>query len=495
LARQIQRVPLPHNSIFVLGFRTNAKWLHGIRPDKRREAEKSDAERAFGGERISITFRNIGTYMSADKSKIWGQGAVSKYQATAGSVNTSDGGQLDAMIFAFGKENQQSEFDWDAEYGRGFDVLNLSFAKSTLYLCGDEVANLRVKMCVLGSGLDCRITRGRPDTPDKRQAMSSSRRTIFALSGDDAPLLREADPACSEISGDLAILFYLNKLYPSSLEGATATPSAAPPTVGARPVGSVGGSSGPTSTKKPNTIQHGREPSTASMRERQRLASNIFARITQANELLFLWQELRGGPLTASTRSTHQVRRLSPEQRAAELSSAAALLQLQLQQRQQPSPQQDTTSATATTTIPRTKPSVSDSTSTTATATAAASSAAASAAAAQQIASSSSSHNSSIQRGGGTETAPAPAAPNTTRALEVEAFEGELEVWEEYAEQSEYIAGDVYAVVDCAFWPVLNEIVRRWEGWSERKYPHLADYWRKVGAMGSTRAALMVGRD
>ena len=45
-SRQTQRVPLPHESLFVLGERTNMRWLHGIRQDKRPNAEKSVEDRA-----------------------------------------------------------------------------------------------------------------------------------------------------------------------------------------------------------------------------------------------------------------------------------------------------------------------------------------------------------------------------------------------------------------------------------------------------------------
>ena len=123
--RQTQRIPLPHNSAFILGPRTNAEWLHGVRADKRPVQQKDDKERAYQGERISLTFRHIGTLMSAGKKKIWGQGAKNKSKATAGDLKRVDATEMEAMIVAFGKENHQTDFDWDAEYGQGFDVVNL----------------------------------------------------------------------------------------------------------------------------------------------------------------------------------------------------------------------------------------------------------------------------------------------------------------------------------------------------------------------------------
>lgn len=123
--RQTQRIPLPHNSAFVLGPESNKQWLHGVRADKRPEKQKSEDERSYEGARISLTFRDIGTFMSADQKKIWGQGAQSKDKATAGDVTRNDPDEMEAMIRAFGKENHQPDFDWDEQYGNGFDVLNL----------------------------------------------------------------------------------------------------------------------------------------------------------------------------------------------------------------------------------------------------------------------------------------------------------------------------------------------------------------------------------
>ena len=123
--RQTQRIPLPHNSAFVLGPQTNAYWLHGVRADKRPEQQKNDEERSYKGQRISITFRHIGTFMDERKRKIWGQGARSKAKPTAGDILRNNTAEMEAMIVAFGKENHQSDFDWDTEYGRGFDVVNL----------------------------------------------------------------------------------------------------------------------------------------------------------------------------------------------------------------------------------------------------------------------------------------------------------------------------------------------------------------------------------
>ncbi|KAF7325071.1 Fe2OG dioxygenase domain-containing protein [Mycena kentingensis (nom. inval.)] len=127
--RPTQRIPLPHNSLFVLGPRTNASWLHGIPHDKRPLALKSPEERVHDGERISLTFRHIGTFLTPPEDgpqKIYGQGARSKTRDGAGDVV---GGveESEGLRVAFGRENQLSgeEFDWDKWYGEGFDVVDL----------------------------------------------------------------------------------------------------------------------------------------------------------------------------------------------------------------------------------------------------------------------------------------------------------------------------------------------------------------------------------
>ncbi|KAI9784331.1 MAG: hypothetical protein M1839_002392 [Geoglossum umbratile] len=123
--RHVQRIPMPHNSMFVLGQATNMHWLHGIRQDKRPPSIKSAEETAFNGERISLTFRHIGTFLDKSTEHIWGQGAQSKSKETAGKVINGNTDEAEEMIKMFGRENHESEFDWDKSYGAGFDVLNI----------------------------------------------------------------------------------------------------------------------------------------------------------------------------------------------------------------------------------------------------------------------------------------------------------------------------------------------------------------------------------
>lgn len=123
--RIAQRIPLPHNSMFVMGLQTNAKWMHGIRTDKRIPTIKTAAEVFNNQERISLTFRHIGTFLTSDHSHIYGQGAIGKTKENMRLV-VHGGAEAERLIVAFGNENHQSDFDWEANYGRGFDVLHFT---------------------------------------------------------------------------------------------------------------------------------------------------------------------------------------------------------------------------------------------------------------------------------------------------------------------------------------------------------------------------------
>ncbi|KAG6810672.1 hypothetical protein H0H92_010820 [Tricholoma furcatifolium] len=121
--RASQRIPLPHNSMFVMGPETNKRWLHGINHDNRPTLSKSEEEMYQGGGRISLTFRHIGTFLTADESMIFGQGAKGKTRDTARPV-VHGGEEAAALIQAFGEENYRNDFDWESNYGSGFDVLH-----------------------------------------------------------------------------------------------------------------------------------------------------------------------------------------------------------------------------------------------------------------------------------------------------------------------------------------------------------------------------------
>lgn len=104
LTKQNIKIPLKHNSIFVLDWQTNRKYLHYIKQDRRDIKEKNEDELRNNGERISFTFRTIATFVDKDNNVI-GQGKEFKKIEP----------DLD-MLYAFSKENHDENFDWEKYY-------------------------------------------------------------------------------------------------------------------------------------------------------------------------------------------------------------------------------------------------------------------------------------------------------------------------------------------------------------------------------------------
>ncbi|KAI4195302.1 MAG: hypothetical protein LQ346_003467 [Caloplaca aetnensis] len=340
-SRQTQRIPMPHNSVFVLGPETNMQWLHGVRADKRPLAQKSEEEKSYGGERVSLTFRQIGTFTDENNKKIWGQGARNKDRKGAGLVRSADNAEVEAMVIAFGKENHRTDFDWQAEYGQGFDAINLVInTQPKLILCRNKVANLRVQLSLLEKKISYDVDERseEPETSNPaRMGQTRPKAWVHGLSNIEKPIFKDAGDEASEIEGDLAILFHLEKKHPYNLSTET-------------------------------------EPQASSAQTRN------FTRAAQSNELLSAWQGLPFLSLDSKTRS------------------------------------------------------------------------------------------------------PAPSErPSSSDNMVIGEFEKDLDAWEKYAkEDGQFIAGDSWTLIDCAFWPVLNEIVHRWKGFRVQKYPHLSAYHERV---------------
>ena len=140
----VQKITLPPNSVFVLGWQTNLLFTHQIKADKRAAWEKRPDERLYNEQRISLTFRSIATFISPDGA-IFGQGAKNKIvpdifrpvpdltNHAAASDETDQNGipnkqeeESIELLKAFSVENRSALFDWDAYYGQGFDVVNFN---------------------------------------------------------------------------------------------------------------------------------------------------------------------------------------------------------------------------------------------------------------------------------------------------------------------------------------------------------------------------------
>ncbi|KAL2145632.1 hypothetical protein VTI28DRAFT_6690 [Corynascus sepedonium] len=200
--RQTQRASLPHNSLLRMGLRTNARWLHAIRQDKRADRDKTDAERDFGGARISLTFRRIGTFIDAAHARIWGQGAVAKTRDAARPVVNGQTDDAVRLLKAFGAENNRGSaaagdpegFDWDEWYGDGFDVLHMGtpkrFYPSSSAGGAAAVGNVSVALALAELGVSC--AKG---------------------SVEGAVRFEDNDPGRAVVEGQAVVLRYLDAVY------------------------------------------------------------------------------------------------------------------------------------------------------------------------------------------------------------------------------------------------------------------------------------------
>ncbi|OAQ75492.1 isochorismatase family protein family [Purpureocillium lilacinum] len=214
--RQAQRLRLHHNSMCRMGLATNEQWLHAIRQDRRAERDKTPAELARAGARISLTFRQIGTFLSRDESLIWGQGATGKTRAEAHPVVNGQGPEAVAMLRAFGTENHASRFDWAAHYGAGFDVLHISNSPRFFASATDAIVNMRIALMLAEYGVN--YAKG-----SMAPTLASGGKGSEATAGEDGDGSQtlasvpvkfvDNDAAKSVVQGDLAIMLYLDAVY------------------------------------------------------------------------------------------------------------------------------------------------------------------------------------------------------------------------------------------------------------------------------------------
>ena len=293
--------------------------------------------------------------MDPEQKTIWGSGAKGKTKAKARKIAIGDDAEMEAMIVGFGKENHQFDFDWDKEYGQGFDVINLVSEKMKLTLCNDKVANLRVQLSLAEKRMAYVLMDRIASSPQE----SKTNRYKFhpwthGLSNTEKPIFKDVDEDASETEGDLAILLYLEKFYPFAA------------------------------------------PESVSARELHRATALIFTRASKSNELLFWWREL---------------------QATSSLNESSSFCD-----------QQTTTER--------------------------------------------------------------PVTPNLSLLDE---FHGDLDTWEEYAAEALYIAGDFWTIIDCAFWPVLDDIISRWDKFDDKRYSKLLSYHQRVYNRECVRKILDAG--
>ncbi len=129
----VQKVPLPHASLLVMGLATNRTHYHAIRQEGASEQD---------GPRISLTFRCIGTHLHPATGAVWGVGAKGatrdegEARASARAAMTDDErrrverAESEAMLRLFRAENVDPDFD-AATYRPGFDLVDLRALNGT----------------------------------------------------------------------------------------------------------------------------------------------------------------------------------------------------------------------------------------------------------------------------------------------------------------------------------------------------------------------------
>ena len=216
--RQVVRVPLPHNSLLKMGLRTNMRWLHGIRQDKRVGQDKTEAELAYNGCRISLTFRRIGTYIDRTSKLIWGQGATGKTKEDAHQVVNGQTPETVQMLKAFGAENHETEFNWGAYYGGGFDVLHMHNA-ARLFTCPDATVNHRVQIMLAELGIT--YARGSMSSHAGKYDASAPGDSLPPLPTGTPIMFIDNDDTRAVVEDEMAIMLYLDQVYGQGIRKAT----------------------------------------------------------------------------------------------------------------------------------------------------------------------------------------------------------------------------------------------------------------------------------
>lgn len=131
-----ESVELKHGSLLCMPLECNAAWTHAIRRTAPVQpllaaAPPSDASHSPPATRhdndpcrarISVTLREVSTFITPDAMKIYGSGAINQERVQAGRVDPSDEG-WSALVRCFGKENKGREVKWEEYYGSGSDAL------------------------------------------------------------------------------------------------------------------------------------------------------------------------------------------------------------------------------------------------------------------------------------------------------------------------------------------------------------------------------------
>ncbi|KAH0007134.1 hypothetical protein KCU78_g11931, partial [Aureobasidium melanogenum] len=168
--------------------------------------------------RISITFRLIGTFLSADSKLIWGQGAFAKQKLDARPTVNSNPEESQKLINAFGVENQVTAPDWNSIYGTGFDVLHLNselpeHEKPMLFLSGDEGIDADVTKCISEAGVDVETVNPPAEQLTSELVDANGEPLVLTKAHRRAICFRQAGGMHTEVQGKTAIKEWLRETY------------------------------------------------------------------------------------------------------------------------------------------------------------------------------------------------------------------------------------------------------------------------------------------
>lgn len=82
-----------------------------------------------------------------------------------------------------------------------------------------------------------------------------------------------------------------------------------------------------------------------------------------------------------------------------------------------------------------------------------------------------------------------PPLTYVARSLLIEAVYDELDFWEKYASEADFIAGSAFTLADAAFFPFLGYMLRRGFEWDTARWPNLKKYYDRVWTRDSARRA------
>jgi hypothetical protein len=126
-AQSVQKIPLPHGSVLLMGLETNRALYHAI---------KQEGASDHDGPRISLTFRHIGTSLDPTTGAVWGGGAPDEDPAEAlqrararaalgpAERTRQEHDEAEHMLRLFRDENVDPAFD-AARYRPGFAAVDL----------------------------------------------------------------------------------------------------------------------------------------------------------------------------------------------------------------------------------------------------------------------------------------------------------------------------------------------------------------------------------